>query len=68
MGNLAAARNLREPGVIGRHLGQMGDPHHCRHWRRQFQSEPLGADDVPHQATREVSESEMGDHFAISGN
>ena len=37
-------------------------------WRRQFQSQPLGADDVPHQATREVSESEMGDHFAISGN
>jgi AraC-like DNA-binding protein len=37
-------------------------------WRRQFQSEPLGADDVPQQATREVSESEMANHFAISGN
>jgi AraC family transcriptional regulator len=37
-------------------------------WRRQFQSEPLGADDVPRKATREVSQSEMANHFAISGN
>ncbi len=37
-------------------------------WRRQFQSEPLGVDYVPQQATREVSESETANHFAISGN
>jgi AraC family transcriptional regulator len=35
-------------------------------WRRQFQSEPLSADDMPQQATREVSESEIANQLVRS--